>query len=208
MQQTPMMPMSEPRATRERRRNEIRQAVERHPAIDARERAHQARMLELLRLPGDVLSRDHFTPGHFTASAFIVSPDGGDLLLIYHARLCRWLQPGGHFDPEDPDLQAAVQREVWEETRVELEPAAGALAAAGSLLDLDVHAIPSRPDLAEPAHEHFDLRLFLRAASRAVAPGSDARAARWVPMAEMDGVETDESVRRVVAKLLRQGTRA
>src|SRR5688500_10111341 len=151
------MRMSEPPPTRERRRSEIRQAVERHPAIDARERAHQARMLELLRLPGDVFSRKHFTPGHFTASAFIVSPDGGDLLLLYHARLCRWLQPGGHFDPEDPDLSAAVEREVWEETRVELEPAAtGALAAAGALFDLDVHAIPARADLGEPAHEHFD----------------------------------------------------
>ena len=157
-------------------------------------------MLELMRLPGDILSRGHFTPGHFTASAFILSPDGADLLLIHHARLGRWLQPGGHFDPGDPDLLAAVRREVQEETQVELD-AAGDGGTASTLIDLDIHPIPPRADLGEPAHEHFDLRLVFRAVSRAVNAGSDARAARWVPIDAMDGVDTDESVRRVIAKL-------
>jgi len=196
--------MSEARATSARRRSAIRQAIERHQAGDAREREHQRRMLELMDLQGDVFARDHFLPGHFTASAFVLSPDGGDLLLIHHTRLDRWLQPGGHFDPEDVGLEAAVRRELWEETRVELDTGDGADVA---LFDLDVHPIPARHDRGEPVHEHFDLRLVLRAASRAVAAGSDARAARWVPIDALDGVETDDSVRRVVHKL-RRGARA
>jgi hypothetical protein len=32
-------------------------------------------MQSLAAQPGDVFSRSHFIPGHFTASAFILSPD-------------------------------------------------------------------------------------------------------------------------------------
>ncbi|MEN8041330.1 MAG: hypothetical protein ABFR95_07475, partial [Actinomycetota bacterium] len=48
--------------------------------------------------------RSEFEPGHFTASGFVTSPDGEALLLIHHGKLDRWLQPGGHIDPEDASV--------------------------------------------------------------------------------------------------------
>jgi 8-oxo-dGTP pyrophosphatase MutT (NUDIX family) len=129
-------------------------------------------MLALLDVPGDPFARDHFVPGHFTASAFVLSPARDALLLIHHSKLHRWLQPGGHVDAGDPDVLFAAQREVEEEVGlVDLSPAE----PGAGLFDADVHRIPARR--AEPEHEHFDLRFAFVAQSRAYRAGSDATAA-------------------------------
>jgi 8-oxo-dGTP pyrophosphatase MutT (NUDIX family) len=169
------------------------------PEDDA-EAEHRRRMLELAGRNEDVFARTLFAPGHFTASAFVLSPAGDEILLIEHRRLGRWLQPGGHVDPEDPDLAAAAAREVREETGIVIDLD---LAAPHGLLDLDVHAIPPRADRSEPAHEHFDVRFLGRARHRELEPSSDVRGARWVPLAEVMQIDTDDSVRRVLAKLER-----
>jgi 8-oxo-dGTP pyrophosphatase MutT (NUDIX family) len=114
------------------------------------------RCLDLLDAPGDPFSRSHFRPGHFTASAFVLSPAGDALVLVWHEKLRRWLQPGGHFEPGDRDLLAAARREVEEETGLR-----DLRVVVDGLFDVAVHPIP--PLGGEPAHEHFDLRLLLRA---------------------------------------------
>jgi 8-oxo-dGTP pyrophosphatase MutT (NUDIX family) len=162
---------------------------------DERERGHLERMNELCNSVADPFTRRLFAPGHFTASAFILSPDRSELLLILHAKLGRWLQPGGHVDPDDRDLVAAALREVREEVglvELELLPPAP--------FDLDVHDIPVRKD--EGSHQHFDVRYLFRALSREVTAGSDAKDVRWVPLAQVDDELSDASVHRVVAKLL------
>ena len=164
---------------------------------DELEATHRARMFELLARP-DAFSRSCFDPGHFTASAFVLSPDGVDLLLILHAKLGLWLQPGGHVDPEDVDLLAGARREVEEETGI------AELTVEGALLDVDIHRLPPHPKKDEPGHEHFDVRFLFRAASRDFVAGSDALDARWVPLAEVASAGTDESVERAVRKLLRR----
>lgn len=64
----------------------------------------------VMRVP-EVADRD------FTASAFVVND--GQVLLIHHAKLGQWLQPGGHIEPrETPD--EAAKREVEEETGVSM----------------------------------------------------------------------------------------
>lgn len=53
----------------------------------------------------------------FTASAFVVNNE--QVLLIHHAKLDQWLQPGGHIEArETPD--EAASREVKEETGVSM----------------------------------------------------------------------------------------
>ncbi|MEA2024478.1 MAG: NUDIX hydrolase [Actinomycetota bacterium] len=145
------------------------------------------RALELARSPGSA-DRDRFVPGHFTASGFVVSPDGSSLLLISHRRLGRWLQPGGHIDPEDTSPIAAAAREVTEETGVTVEP------ILADLIDLDIHQIPPRAP--EPAHEHFDLRFAFRALDETLVASDEVFAAIWVPWENLNALAVGASVTR------------
>ncbi len=148
------------------------------------------------------LARDHYSPGHFTASAFVLSPSRDQLLLIRHKKLGLWLQPGGHIESTDRDVLSAATREVREETGL------SQLVVESPLFDLDVHEIPAWQDT--PAHLHHDIRALLIAQDLAVEGADDAAEARWFPLQELAdslgelaaGYATDESVRRVARRLL------
>ena len=162
---------------------------------DGNELRYRDRMLELLESNAPT-SRGQFAPGHFTASAFVLSPDDQNLLLIFHSKLSLWLQPGGHIDATDTTLLEAAKREVLEEVGVlaELHP------EFPGILDLDVHTIAARRE--EPAHEHFDVRFALQAPNFDFQAGSDALSARWVPLGEVEKAHSDASVTRA-ADLIR-----
>jgi 8-oxo-dGTP pyrophosphatase MutT (NUDIX family) len=154
-----------------------------------------AQLLQLLEQPGDVFSRAHLDPGHFTASAFVLCPERRRLLLIRHPKLGRWLQPGGHIELEDSSCQSAAAREVREETGVsELE-----LLQPG-IFDVDVHSIPATPK--EGAHAHFDVRYVFRATSDQLTASEEVKAARWVELAAVASLNSEESIARGVRALI------
>ena len=166
-----------------------------HQPADAIEAAHLAGMLKLVRAPGDPFARAHWEPGHFTASAFVLSPDQNQLLLILHGKLHRWLQPGGHVNPEDADILAAARREVAEEVGMHNLP----FRDGPRIFDVDVHRIPAIGD--SPEHHHFDVRVLFVAPDLSATAGSDAKDAQWVALDRVHAWETDESVLRAVRKL-------
>jgi len=170
-------------------------------AYDAPEEERNARsdMLALARGPNDPFARDHFTPGHFTASGFVVSPDGERLLLIHHRRLDRWVQPGGHIDPTGEHVIDAAVREVEEETGV-----GDLVVVRDGLFDLDVHDVPSAG--VEPAHAHFDIRFLFQARSTELTAAPEVRDAAWVPLDGVAAITTDPSVVRAVDKLRERGS--
>lgn len=170
-----------------------------HRPTDATESAYIQEFRSLLVDTPAPFDRAQLHPGHITASAFVLSPDRARLLLIHHAKLGLWLQPGGHVDPTDADVLAAAQREVLEETRVGTTPAADLVKG---LLDVDIHDIPANPRKGEGPHRHFDCRVLLQAADWAFTAGSDALDARWVEVHKVTDAGTDDSVRRAVRKLL------
>ena len=171
----------------------IRAALADYAPSDQRERHFRERMLALCDA-ADPLSRTSFAPGHFTASAFVLSPDRRRLLVVFHKKLGRWLQPGGHIEPADTSIIDAARREVEEETGV-----LGTTPAASGVFDIDVHDIPARRD--EAAHEHFDLRVLLVAPGVGVVASDEVQAVRWVDLPEIEALGTDESVLRAVRKL-------
>jgi 8-oxo-dGTP pyrophosphatase MutT (NUDIX family) len=134
-----------------------------------------------------MLVRSAFDPGHLTASAVVWSADGETVALVWHEALGRWLQPGGHIEAGDADLEAAARREVEEEV------GATDLVPLGPI-DVDIHVIPPNPKKGEPSHRHYDIRF----AFRVDGPVWRTPGVRWVSPAEIESVETDDSVVRLV----------
>lgn len=104
--------------------------------------------------------------GHLTGSALVVDPATRRILLIHHAKLGRWLQPGGHADGEG-DLGRVALREAREETGLT------SLELVRPAIDLDVHRIPARG--AEPSHVHLDVRYLVLGSEADGATGFDDR---------------------------------
>jgi 8-oxo-dGTP pyrophosphatase MutT (NUDIX family) len=177
------------------RRQELTNLLRRYGTGHPEEALARDRMLALLDLEG-AFDRGHFNPGHFTASAFVLSPDRDAFLLIFHKKLSRWLQPGGHVEESDDSLLATARREVAEEVGIQ---DMSIVAEEGALFDIDIHGIPARRD--EPGHEHFDVRYLFQALSLDFTKSDEVAGARWVPFTELLGLTSDESVRRVARKI-------
>lgn len=101
---------------------------------------------------------------HFTVTAF-VSQRGGTLL-HWHRKVGLWLPPGGHIEPGEDPVEAAL-REVIEETgmAVEIAPTAAPF-AYGDPPQLPAPATimvePIRAFGGDAAHQHIDLIYFTR----------------------------------------------
>ncbi len=154
---------------------------------DPGQRSCRRRMLDLARDHDDPTNRHHFEPGHFTAGGFVAAPNGAALLLVHHEKIGRWLQPGGHIEPADATVEAAVLREVGEETGLTDLEILG-------MLDIDIHRFPARGS--DPAHLHFDIRFGLRARSGVIESGAGTLDVRWIPFAEIRRWNPEPSVTR------------
>ncbi|MEY9994095.1 8-oxo-dGTP pyrophosphatase MutT (NUDIX family) [Streptomyces sp. V4I8] len=125
--------------------------------------------------------------GHLTASALVIDPSRGRVLLTLHKKLRMWLQMGGHCEPQDPSLPAAALREATEESGV-----TGLSLLPGGPVRLDRHPIPA------PCHWHFDVQYAVLAPPDAEhAISEESLDVRWFAYAEVAEV-ADESVVRLL----------
>jgi len=131
-------------------RQRVAAALAGHAAADAVEERDRVLTLRLVETTDRCFDRGFYTPGHVTASAFVVCPDPRRVLLHRHRRLARWLQLGGH-DQGEYDPAVTALREAREESG-----SPSLVLLDGVLLDVDVHAIAA--GRGEPAHLHHDLR--------------------------------------------------
>ncbi|MCG8964289.1 MULTISPECIES: NUDIX hydrolase [Streptomyces] len=123
--------------------------------------------------------------GHITASALVIDPSRGRVLLTLHRKLRMWLQMGGHCEPVDDTLARAALREGTEESGI-----AGLTLLPGGPVRLDRHHTPCA--------WHLDVQYAAVAPEGAVEAISDESLdLRWFPYAEVADV-ADESVVRLV----------
>jgi len=116
--------------------------------------------------------------GHLTGSAWVMDHTATRGLILFHTKIRRWLQPGGHADG-DPDLARVALREATEETGI------NGLEVWPVPVDIDIHTfVDSRGR--EPDHLHLDLRYAVRAPAGALERGNhESEALRWVTEADL-----------------------
>jgi len=160
-------------------------------AVGEAEAADLARMRGLAAAEPDPWSRS--LPLHFTASALVLHPDSGRVLLRWHQRLRKWLQAGGHADPGESDPLAIALREAAEETGL---PDLVAW-PDGGIKHVVVCQVPAGKG--EPAHEHADLRYFMATSEPyAARPEHPEAPLRWLTLAEARDVIGTNNLRHTL----------
>ena len=172
------------------------------PECRAHQQAAKRQFLAFEESHSDVYLRTH-APGHFTASAWLVSQDGNRVLLTHHKKLGRWLQLGGHADG-DRDLANVALREAEEESGLT------GLSIIPDVFDLDAHDIPARGVFGTPnyeaAHIHWDVRFVVRASVENFSVSEESLALAWVDIATLAAdVNADASLVRMAKKWLQRG---
>jgi 8-oxo-dGTP pyrophosphatase MutT (NUDIX family) len=127
--------------------------------------------------------------GHVTASALVIDPDRGRVLLTLHKKLGRWLQMGGHCEPGDETLALAALREATEESGI-----SALTLLPGGPVSLDRHPIPA------PCNWHLDVQYAALAPAGALAQISEESLdLRWFAYDQVPDV-ADASVVRLLER--------
>lgn len=133
-------------------------------------------------------------PGHITGSAWIVDATRTQVLLVHHAKLNKWVQPGGHADGDENILRVAL-KEAEEETGLTKFNIIG-----NTLFDVDIHQIPERKEF--PAHLHYDVRFLLEAdPGDLIQVSEESHDVKWIHLDELEHYNQERSVLRMKEKL-------
>lgn len=132
----------------------------------------------------DFTSRRRY-PAHITAGVILLD-DQERVLQIHHRSLGRWLNPGGHCEPDDKSLTGTALRELAEECGIRPEDIEQVGGEEALPIQIDVHPIPASDVRAEPAHRHFDFRFAFRTGANVpTLGGREAVAHRWQPLSQL-----------------------
>ncbi|WHE37218.1 NUDIX domain-containing protein [Microbacterium sp. BDGP8] len=147
----------------------------------------------------------------FTVSGYVMNAAADRVLLVHHRKLTRWLPPGGHVDPDETP-QAAVVREVLEETGIhaavrphpgiDLEVDGTKEAQLDLPTSMSYQLIPERPG--EPAHIHLDMAFVLDVTGEETVnfAADEVHGAGWFSLADVMELDTFPSVRAISRSLL------
>ncbi len=166
----------------------VRLLGEHRSGASAQQRGTADRMLAFAQEHPDALVRSCLE-GHFTGSALVVDAVGERALFLFHRKVQRWLQPGGHADG-DGNLVSTAWREATEETGID------GLGIVPRPIDLDIHVFEAGTD---PRHLHLDVRFLVVAPEAAVERGNhESEALRWVTRTEAGELDLDDGTLRML----------
>ena len=152
-------------------------------------------MLKFLDDETSYFSRNSYN-GHFTGSAWIVSPDRSSILMTHHKKLRKWIQLGGHADGESNLLKVAL-REAKEESGIQQFKV-----FSEEIFDLDIHEIPQNNS--ELGHLHYDVQFLIEAdpTGEAVIISDESHDVTWIPLADVAKLNPEVSIQRMIKKTI------
>lgn len=173
-------------------RNQIKNLlVQYQPTLEI-EQKFKGKFLQFIDNEVDCFKRE-LLKGHITGSAFIIDEASTKAVLVHHAKLNCWLQPGGHADG-DSDIMAVTLKEAKEETGLTN------LSILPEIFDIDIHTIPARKQV--PEHLHYDVRFLIIADEKEpFIVSSESTDIQWVGLNDLEKYEVDFSVKRMAQKI-------
>jgi 8-oxo-dGTP pyrophosphatase MutT (NUDIX family) len=173
-------------------RQELINAIDHYSSSYNDEMIFRDQFLELLQSL-HCFHRDHL-PGHITGSAFIIDESRSFALLTHHAKLNKWLQPGGHADG-DENIPGVALREAEEETGLK-----NFSLIQSAIFDIDIHTIPARKDF--PEHRHYDIRFLLQASrNEKFTITEESHDLAWISLGDIASMTGNDSLIRMVEKV-------
>jgi len=163
--------------------------------FDAIETKHLDGLLEFMNISLSPFSKEN-PEGHITASAILVDSSFSYVLFIWHNKLLRWIQPGGHCEIDvDQTPKETALRELVEEANIK---ASSITLVQETPFDIDVHVIPAKGKT--KSHLHYDLRYLFKLITPV--EYSCSSTLKWRGIEELTQLE-EESVSRFSKKLLK-----
>jgi S-adenosylhomocysteine hydrolase/8-oxo-dGTP pyrophosphatase MutT (NUDIX family) len=142
--------------------------------------------------------------GHVTASIFLLCKKTKRVLLLDHKALRMMLQPGGHIDPKETPLKAAL-RELAEETGIKSGFQLRSLVPGDRdvPLHIDTHPIPQNPEKNEAEHFHHDFQYLAIVETEADVTVRDSEAGgyQWTDWDEFAALEKFKTIAAKIEKL-------
>ncbi|GAA1480906.1 NUDIX hydrolase [Gordonia sinesedis] len=146
-------------------------------------------------------------PGHLTASAIVFDASRRHVLLTLHPRVGRWIQLGGHAEPDDASLPDAARREAREESGIDDLELDNPDLNAGIV---HVHTHPITCSLGVPTR-HLDVRFAVVAAPTAdgalptIRRSDESDDLQWWPVDALPEDAGDDIATLIDAALARPG---
>lgn len=147
----------------------------------------------------DLIYRKNFN-GHVTASGLVFSPDLSKVLLIFHNKLGRFLQPGGHVETCDDNLIESATREVLEETGLDNIVLHEWCLKNNSPIYIDTHSIPENFKKNELEHFHHDFMFLFKCSKDLVSLQlEEVSGFKWVNILDFEDYDSlvGRSIRRM-----------
>jgi 8-oxo-dGTP pyrophosphatase MutT (NUDIX family) len=115
---------------------------------------------------------------------------------MHHAKLDKWLQPGGHADG-DENLIGVAKKELYEETGL-----VNFTYSNSNIFDLDIHTIPIKKDI--PEHFHYDVRFhFIANNPSEIQKNHESLDLKWIDLSQVQEVcNNEKSIMRMVEKTI------
>lgn len=178
---------------------ELLKQLEGYTPRNPQEARDREEILRWLRRQEDVFSRENLT-AHFTASAWVVSPDRELVLMAYHRLYNSWAWLGGHADG-DRNLLRVAMKEAREESGIQILRPVTEEPFSLEILTVQGH---EKKGQYVPGHLHLNVTYLLEAPTeQALHIQQDENSAvAWLPADRLDTYSREPwFVERVYGKL-------